>query len=48
MVGKGMQMASAKGECVWILLKVDGNQLHLVTPKTHKPHGPRRLLSTAP
>ena len=37
MVGKGIHLSWANKGCIWILKRIDGDKLHLYTPKTSKP-----------
>lgn len=37
MVGQPIHLAWAKGGCVWILERIEGDTLHLRTPKTKRP-----------
>lgn len=36
MVGKGIHLSWASKGCIWILDRIDGDALHLRTPKTSK------------
>jgi hypothetical protein len=36
MVGKGIHLAWANKGCIWILERIEGDKLHLYTPKTSK------------
>jgi hypothetical protein len=36
-IGKPIHLAWANKGCVWILDKIEGDKLHLHTPKTKKP-----------
>jgi hypothetical protein len=37
MVGKAIHLRWAKRGCVWVLTKIEGEVLHLRTPKTGRP-----------
>ena len=37
MVGKGIHLSWADKGCIWILKRIDGNKIHLLTPKTSRP-----------
>lgn len=36
MIGKGIHLSWAKNGCIWILQKIDGEVMHLITPSSGK------------